>query len=53
MISRFRALWRNLIHRDQMDQDLDEELHAYVELVSTEKVRTGMSPEEAYRDTRR
>ena len=53
MISRFRALWRNLIHRDQMDQDLDEELHAYVELVSAEKVRTGMSPEEAYRNTRR
>ena len=53
MISRFRALWRNMFHGDQLDHDLDEELHAYVELVSAEKVRAGMSPEEAYRDTRR
>jgi predicted permease len=53
VISRFRALWRNLFHRNQLNHDLDEELHAYVELASAEKVRTGMSPEEAYRDTRR
>ena len=53
MISRARALWENLFHRNQLDQDLDEELHAYVELASAEKVRTGMSPEEAFRDTRR
>lgn len=51
MISRFRALWRNLFDRDRLDHDLDEELHAYVELVSAEKVRSGMLPEEAYRDT--
>jgi hypothetical protein len=53
VISQFRALWKNLFHRDQLDHDLDEELHAYVELVSAEKVRAGMSPEGAYRDTRR
>ena len=53
MISQFRALWRNLFHKDQLDHDLDEELHAYVELASAEKMRAGMSPEEAYRDTRR
>jgi hypothetical protein len=52
VISRFRALWRNLFHRDQLDHDLDEELDAYVELASAEKVRRGISPEEAYRDTR-
>ncbi|HEY1575458.1 MAG TPA: ABC transporter permease [Terracidiphilus sp.] len=52
-MSRFRALWRNLFHGDQLDHDLDEELHAYVELVSAEKVKAGMSQEEAYRDTRR
>jgi predicted permease len=51
--SRFRALWRNLFHRDQLDHDLDEELHAYVELVSAEKVKRGMSPEEANLETRR
>jgi predicted permease len=53
VISRFRALWRNLFYRNQLDHDLDEELYAYVELASTEKVKRGMSPEEAYRDTRR
>ena len=53
MISRFRALWGNLFHSDQLDHALDEELHAYVELVSAEKVKAGMSPEEAYLDTRR
>src|ERR1700722_2813576 len=51
--SRFRVFWGNLFHRDQLDHDLDEELHAYVELVSAEKVKAGMSPEEAYLDTRR
>jgi predicted permease len=53
VISRFRALWKNLFHRNQLDHDLDEELHAYAELASAEKVRTGMSLDEAYRDTRR
>lgn len=53
MISRFRALWSNLFHRNQLDHDLDEELHAYSELALAEKVRTGMSPEEAHRATRR
>ena len=52
-MSRLRALWRNMFHGDQLDHDLDEELHAYVELVSAEKMKAGMSPEEAYRDTRR
>ena len=36
-----------------LDRDLDEELQAYVELLSAEKIRDGMSPEEAYRDARR
>ncbi|MGA7317780.1 MAG: ABC transporter permease [Silvibacterium sp.] len=49
---RFRALWKNLFHRDQLNNELDEELSAYVELVSAEKVRSGISPEEAYRAVR-
>ena len=53
MINRLRALWKNLFHRDQLNHDLDEELRAYVELVSAEKMRSGMSPEEAYRAARR
>ena len=53
MISRLRALWNNVFRRKQLDRDLDEELQAYLELVSAEKVREGVSPEEAYRDARR
>lgn len=53
MISRLNALWRNLFQRDHVEHDLDEELRVWVELASAEKVRAGMSPEEAYRDTRR
>ena len=52
MIRRLRALWNNLFRRKQLDHDLDEELQAYVELVSAEKMREGVSPEEAYRDAR-
>jgi hypothetical protein len=53
MISRLRALWNNVFRRNQLDDDLDEELSAYAELVSAEKVRSGMSLDEARRSTRR
>ncbi len=49
MITRLRALWKNLFHRNQLDSDLDDELRAYVELVASEKMRSGMPAEEAYR----
>ncbi len=53
MISRIRALWNNVFRRKQLDRDLDEELQAYVELVSAEKVQAGVDPEEAHRYARR
>ena len=53
MISRLRALLNNVFRRKQLDRDLDEELQAYVELVSAEKVQTGVDPEEAHRYARR
>jgi predicted permease len=49
VISRLRALWNNVFRRKQLDRDLDEELQAYVELVSAEKAQTGVGPEEAHR----
>jgi predicted permease len=42
-----------VFRRKQLDRDLDEELQAYVELVSAEKVQAGVDPEEAHRDARR
>jgi len=53
VIGRLRALWNGLFRKQQLDDDLDEELSAYAELVSAEKVRAGMSQEEASRVTRR
>jgi len=41
VISRLRALWNNVFRRTLLDRDLDEELHAYLELVSAEKMREG------------
>jgi predicted permease len=49
VITRLRAVWKNLFHRNQLESDLDEELRAYVELVSSEKMRSGMPAEQAYR----
>jgi predicted permease len=53
VISRLRALWNNVFRRKQLDRELDDELQAYVELVSAEKVQAGVDPEEAHRDARR
>jgi predicted permease len=53
VISRLRGLWNNVFRRNQLDRDLDEELRVYAELVSAEKIKTGMSLEAAYRSTRR
>lgn len=52
MISRLRALWKNLFRGNQLDADLEEELQAYLDLVSAEKIRSGVSSEEAYRAAR-
>ncbi len=53
MLSRLRALWNNVFRRKQLDRDLDEELQAYVELMSAEKARTGVDADEARRDALR
>ncbi len=53
MISRLRALWNNIFRRQLLDRDLNEELQAYLDLASSEKIREGLSPEEAYRNARR
>jgi predicted permease len=53
MISRLRALWNNAFRKSELNEDLDEELSVYADLVAAEKVRSGMSPDEARRDARR
>ena len=53
MIGRLRAFWNHVFRRKQLDRDLDEELQAYLELVSAERVQAGVDPEEAHRYARR
>jgi hypothetical protein len=47
--SRLIALWRNLVHGHQVEQDLDAELRVVFELFVDEKVRAGMRSEDARR----
>ena len=49
LLSRMQSLWRNLRHRVRVEQDLDEELRSYVDLLADEKVRAGMPPARARR----
>ena len=52
MISRLKSFWRNITKWEALDQELHEEVRSYVEMVASEKVRTGMAPEQAYREAR-
>ncbi len=48
--SRLSALWRNLAHRDRLERDIDDELRATLDLLVDEKVRRGMTREDARRE---
>lgn len=47
--SRLASLWRNLFHRKQKEQELNEELDAYLELLTEQKCNAGLTPEDARR----
>jgi putative ABC transport system permease protein len=49
--SRIRNVLRNLMNKPRAEAELDDELRAYVEMVTEEKVAAGLSPEEARRST--
>ena len=42
-------LWRNLLRRDRVEHELDAELASYVDLLTDEKMRAGMSEAAARR----
>jgi putative ABC transport system permease protein len=48
-VARIASLWRNLTRRRRVEQDLNDELHGFVELLTSEKIRAGLSPEAARR----
>jgi predicted permease len=43
---------RNLFARDAVERDLDQEVQSYVDLLTEEKIRAGMSPDDARRAAR-
>ncbi len=49
---RLSSLWRNLLRQEDVERDLDGELHAYLEQVTERNERAGMTPTEARRAAR-
>ena len=52
LLSRISGTFRSLFLKETLDQDLDEELNSYLDLLTEEKVRAGMPPEQARRAAR-
>jgi putative ABC transport system permease protein len=48
-LPRVSSFWRNLFHKQSVEHDLDEEVRAYLDQVTDEKIRSGLSPQEARR----
>jgi putative ABC transport system permease protein len=46
---RLRSMLRNLLHKNEIEKDLDAEVHAFVNMVADEKMAAGTSQEEAQR----
>ncbi len=53
MIRYLRVLWRNFHHREELNEDLNEELGAYFDAIVADKIRAGAVREDALRDARR
>jgi predicted permease len=48
-LRRLSRLWRNVINRSRVERELDDELRATIEILADEKMRDGMTAEEARR----
>jgi putative ABC transport system permease protein len=49
MLRTMRALWRNLVQRKRVEGELNDELSAYVDLLTAEKIEQGMERSAARR----
>ena len=47
LLPRMKNTFRSLFRKDELEQDLDEELRSYVDLLTEEKIRAGKASEEA------
>jgi hypothetical protein len=48
-LPRLASLWRNILHKDRVEQELNQEVLAYLELLKDMKIAEGLGPEEARR----
>src|SRR5262245_12985245 len=49
ILPRLSSLWRNLFHKTRKDQELAEEIDAYLEMLIEQKIKEGIDPAEARR----
>ncbi|MGH9754372.1 MAG: permease prefix domain 1-containing protein, partial [Blastocatellia bacterium] len=49
LLPRLSSLWRNLFHKTRKDQELTEEIEAYLEMLIEQKINEGLDPAEARR----
>ena len=49
LIPRLNSLWRNLFHKDRVEQEFTEEIQSYLDMLTETKIRQGLSPREARR----
>ena len=52
VLPRLTSLLRNLFHKQRKERELDEEVRSHALLVADEKIRAGMSLQEAHRQAR-
>ena len=50
LIPRLTSLWRNLLHKDRVDQEFSEEIQAYLDMLTEANLRQGLSPQAARRN---
>ena len=50
--ARIKSIFRSLLRKEELDQDLNEELHSYLDSLAKEKVEKGMNRDEALREAR-
>src|SRR5262245_53976797 len=51
ILPRLSSLWRNLFHKARKEQELTEEIDAYLEMLVEQKINEGLDPVEARRAT--
>src|SRR5262252_7489900 len=49
LLPRLSSLWRNLFHKARREQELTEEIDAYLEMLIEQKIKDGLDPAEARR----